>query len=191
MKKKIMIVALIFVILLTSGCGSSDYLKDKSGKIIQYKETGQNLPNNILCKPKNKELLKLYEEHKKELKTDYNKLETCENFSIYGNGFGGIWEGIFVKPLSYLIILFGKIVGNMGISLIIVGLLIRFILLPFSYKTHKQQKNMSKVQAEIQKLEYKYRGREDRESMMMKSQEMMALYKKHKVLNEENIYILN
>ena len=40
---------------------------------------------------------------------------------------------------------------------------------------------MQKVNKEIQKLELKYRGRDDRESMMMKSQEMMELYKKHNV----------
>jgi YidC/Oxa1 family membrane protein insertase len=69
----------------------------------------------------------------------------------------------------------------MGISLIIVGLLIRIFLLPFAYKTHKQTKNMQKVSGELQKLEYKYRGRDDRESMMLKSQEMMEVYKKNGV----------
>ena len=69
----------------------------------------------------------------------------------------------------------------MGISLIIIGILIRLVLLPFSYKTHKQSKNMQKVNKEMQKIELKYRGRDDNESMMMKSQEMMALYKKHNV----------
>ena len=181
MKNKVLGILLVIMILLTSGCGANNYIKDKNNKIVQYEKTGQNLPNNILCKPNDKDLYKIYEEHSKELKISFDKLPTCQNFKITSNGFGGIWEGIFVKPLAFLILKLGNIVKNMGVSLIIVGLLIRLLLLPFSYKTHKQQKNMSKVQKEIQKLEYKYRGREDRESMMMKSQEMMAIYKKHNV----------
>ena len=40
---------------------------------------------------------------------------------------------------------------------------------------------MQKISGEMQKLEYKYRGRDDKDSMMMKSQEMMELYKKNNV----------
>ena len=40
---------------------------------------------------------------------------------------------------------------------------------------------MQKIQPEMQRLEKKYAGRDDQESMMAKSQEMMALYKKYKV----------
>ncbi len=181
-KNKILAIVLVIMVLLTSGCGANDYIKDKDKKIVQYKETGQNLPNNILCKPEpNTELYKVYEQYDKELKIPLSKLPTCSTFKLNSNKSSGLWEMIFVKPLAYLILKLGKVVGNMGISLIIVGLLIRIVLLPFSYNTQKQSKNMQKVQQEMQKIEYKYRGREDRDSMMMKSQEMMAVYKKHNV----------
>ena len=52
MKKKIMVVLLVLAILLTSGCGANNYLKNDDNKIVQYKKTGQNLPNNILCQQK-------------------------------------------------------------------------------------------------------------------------------------------
>ena len=51
MKNKLLVVLLIGMILLTSGCGTNDYIKDDKNQIVSYKETGQNLPNNILCKP--------------------------------------------------------------------------------------------------------------------------------------------
>ena len=51
MKNKILSLLLVMIILLTSGCGSNNYIKDKDKKIVQYEETGQNLPSNILCKP--------------------------------------------------------------------------------------------------------------------------------------------
>lgn len=182
MKNKILGLLLVMIILLTSGCGSNNYIKDENNKIVQYKETGQNLPSNILCKPnKNSKLYKLYEEHNKDLDISLNKLPSCNQFKINSNKSSGIWEFLFVKPLAYLILLIGKLIGNMGVSLIIVGLLIRIILLPFAYKTHKQSKNMQKVNQEIQKLELKYRGRDDRDSMMLKSQEMMGIYKKYNV----------
>ncbi len=180
MKNKLLTLFLIFAILLTSGCGASDYLQDDK-KIIQYEKTGQNLPNNILCQPEEQDLYNIYKEHSKELKIPLEKLPKCSEFKINSNKTSGIWELLFVKPLAYLILKLGGLVKNMGISLIIVGLLIRIILVPFSYKTQKQSKNMQKVNQEIQKLEYKYRGREDRDSMMLKSQEMMEIYKKYNV----------
>lgn len=182
MKNKILSLLLVMIILLTSGCGSNNYIKDNDKKIVQYKETGQNLPNNILCKPEeNTELYKLYEQYDKELKISLEDLPKCSEFKLNSNSSSGIWEFIFVKPLAYLILKLGNLIGNMGISLILVGLAIRLILLPFAFKTHKQSKNMQKVNQEIQKLEMKYRGRDDRDSMMMKSQEMMAIYKKYNV----------
>ncbi len=179
MKNKIL--ALTLIVLLTSGCGNNSYIKDKDKKIVQYEETGQNLPNNILCKPEDEELYKLYEQYDDELKISLKDLPSCSEFKLNSNKSDGLWEGIFVKPLAYLILKLGNLVGNMGVSVILIGLLIRLILLPFSYKTHKQSKNMQKVQKELEKLEYKYRGRDDRDSMMMKSQEMMEIYKKNNV----------
>ena len=182
MKNKLLSIILIMVVLLTSGCGSNNYIKDEDKKIVQYEATGQNLPSNILCKPEDgTELYKIYEQYDDELKISLKELPTCSEFKLNSNKSSGIWEFLLIKPLAYLILKLGKLIGNMGISLILIGLLIRLILLPFSYKTHKQQKNMQKVNAEMQKLEYKYRGRDDRDSMMMKSQEMMDIYKKYDV----------
>ena len=182
MKNKILSLLLVMIILLTSGCGSNNYIKDKDKKIVQYEETGQNLPSNILCKPEeDSELYKLYEQYDKELKISLKELPKCSEFKLNSNSASGIWEFIFVKPLAYLILKLGSLIGNMGISLILVGLAIRLILLPFAFKTHKQSKDMQKVNNEIQKLEMKYRGRDDKDSMMMKSQEMMEIYKKHNV----------
>ena len=180
MKNKIMVLFLVLTVLLTSGCGASNYIKDENKKIVQYEKTGQNLPNNILCQPNDKDLYELYNKYNDQLKVSLEELPKCDEFRVTTTG-SGIWEFLFVKPLAFLILKLGYLVGNMGISLIIVGLLIRIILLPFSYKMQKQSKEMQKVQSEMQKLEYKYRGRDDRDAMMMKAQEMREIYKKHHV----------
>ena len=41
--------------------------------------------------------------------------------------------------------------------------------------------NMQKAQKDLQRLEKKYQGKEDRDALMMKSQEMMLIYKKYNI----------
>lgn len=182
MKKKIMIVTLVWVMLLTSGCGNNKYIKDKDGKIVTYEVTGQMLEKDIVCLPKKDgELYNIYKEYKDQLNVDFDELPACTNFKVNSNESSGLWEFLFVKPLAYFILILGKLVGNLGISLILIGLAIRLILLPFTIKSTKQTMNMKKAQPEIEKIEKKYKNRTDNESLMAKSQETMLVYQKYKV----------
>ena len=182
MKNKLKIASLIFVLLLTSGCGNSKYIQDKDKKIVKYEETGQMLEKDILCLPeKDSELYNIYKEYSDQLNIDFEDLPACTDFKITSNESSGLWEFLFVKPLAYLILVLGKLVGNLGISLILIGLAIRLILLPFTIKSTKQTMNMKKAGPELEKLERKYRNRTDNESLMAKSQETMMIYKKYKV----------
>lgn len=182
MKNKFKILVLVFVLLLTSGCGNSKYIQDKDKKIVTYEETGQMLEKDILCLPeKNSELYNIYKEYSDQLNIDFEDLPACTDFKITSNESSGLWEFLFVKPLAYLILVLGKLVGNLGISLILIGLAIRLILLPFTIKSTKQTMNMKKAGPELEKLERKYRNRTDNESLMAKSQETMMIYKKYKV----------
>ena len=84
-------------------------------------------------------------------------------------------------PLAWLIIKIGNFLGNYGLSVMAVGLLIRIILIPFTRKTIKQSENMKKAQPEMERLEKKYANKNDQESLMMKSQEMLMIYKKYNI----------
>ena len=187
--KKILSIILIMMILLTTGCGSSSYIKDDSGKVVINEKTGQNLQKDILCRPSSDtEIYNLYEKYESQMKTKLSDLPECKNFSITSNKTNSLWQFLFVKPVAYLILKLGNVFHDMGatkaylgISLMLIGLLIRVIILPFNIKTQKQSKMMQKAAPEIQKLEKKYAGRTDQESMMMKSQETMNIYKKYKV----------
>lgn len=182
MKNKFMMVILVCVLLLTSGCGSNKYIKDDKGKIVTYEQTGQMLEKDILCLPeKDGELYNIYKEYQDQLNIDFDKLPSCEQFKINSNESTGLWELLFVKPLAYLILKLGNLVGNLGISLILIGLAIRIVLLPFTIKSTKQTMNMKKAQPDIERIERKYRGRTDNDSLMAKSQETMLVYKKYKV----------
>ena len=180
MKKKIMLVLLVISILLTSGCGNK-YIKDEKNKTITFEKTGQVIQNDILCKPTDKELIKLYEENDDQLKISLKKLPECRNFKINSNKSASLWEGVFIKPLAYIILKLGYIVKNFGVAVMLVGLAIRLILMPFARKTQKQSENMKKATPEIQKIERKYANKTDTDSMMAKSQETMMVYKKYNV----------
>ena len=181
MKKKIVIVIALILVLMT-GCTKTMVGEDK--KRIENTTTGQALTSNIICRPETESLYNQYLANEKYMEIKLEDLPKCSEMSIYENkSYNGLWVAIFVRPLAWLIIQLGKVMGpyGYGISVMLVGLMIRIILLPFTIKTTKQQKNMQKIQPEMQKIEAKYSGRTDQESMMMKSQETMALYQKYKV----------
>lgn len=171
-RKKIMI--LILVIFMLTGC--SKVLKDKDNKPVINDKTGQSITENIICKPTDEDVLKIYKENN----IDIEKIPSCDNFNPYSN-YEGIWTTFFVKPLAWIIIKIGNLVNNFGLSIIIVALVIRLILMPITKKTAMQSENMKKAQPEIEKLEKKYKGRESQEDQMRKTQEMLAIYQKYKI----------
>ena len=176
--KKIMLIFIACFCL--TGC--TKYISDDNNKRIINEETGQSLPSNILCKPTTSELDKIYDKYKDKLEVDLDKLPECENLKYYdSNNYNGLWVQLIVMPLAWLIIKIGNFLGNYGLSVMAVGLLIRIILIPFTRKTIKQSENMKKAQPEMERLEKKYANKNDQESLMMKSQEMMMIYKKYNI----------
>jgi len=176
--KKIIIVIMLFLTL--TGC--TKYLSDDNNKRITNEKTGQSLTSNILCKPTDKELLSIYKKYSKNMEVKLEKLPECNKMKVYDKDtYSGLWVQIFVMPIAWLIIKLGILVKNYGISVMLIGLALRIVLMPFTAKTIKQSENMKKAQPEIQKLEKKYKDKTDSESMMAKSQETMMIYKKYDI----------
>ena len=175
MKKntKIIIVFIIGIFLLT---GCTKQLKDKKNNIVTNKDTGQSITENIICKPTNKEVIKLYEKYKVNL----SKVPDCDNFTPLSN-YEGLWTSIFVKPLAWVILKIGKTLNSYGSSIIITCLLIRVLLIPITKKTVIQSELMKQAQPELEKLEKKYKGKESKEDQTKKAQEMMMIYQKYKI----------
>lgn len=177
MKKQKKIVKLIMIVLcvmLLSGC--TKQLKDKDKNVVVNKETGQSITENIICKPTNKEVIKIYEKNKVEI----SKLPPCDKFDPTKN-YEGLWTSIFVKPLAWLILKIGKLFNNYGLSIIITCLLIRAVLMPITKKTAMQSELIKKAQPELDRLEKKYKGKESQEDQTRKAQEMMMIYQKYKI----------
>lgn len=174
-KNKKIILLIILVLTLTTGCATT--LVNKKKQPVKNDVTGQTLTKNILCQPTDKESIKKYEANKVNIK----KLPKCENFKISSGKYEGIWSTIFVKPLSFLILKIGLLTKNYALAIIVVLLLIRLITFPFTQKATKQSKMMQQLQPEMQRIQAKYAGKKDEESMSKQSQEMMMLYKKYNV----------
>ncbi|HHW69381.1 MAG TPA: YidC/Oxa1 family membrane protein insertase [Tenericutes bacterium] len=175
MKKKILIFLISFMILFTSGC--TKILKDNNNKVVTNKTTGQNLVSNILCQPENKETRKLYEDNN----IDLNKLEKCKDMSITAGEYEGIWTTVFVKPLAWLIVKIGNFLGNYGVSVIIVTILIRLLMYPFTKKAAMQSENLKKAKPELDNIEKKYKDKLSKEDNILKSQDMLMIYKKYNI----------
>ena len=124
-------------------------------------------------------MIKEYKKYKKQINID--KLPKCENFKVSDSNYDGIWETVFVKPLAWLLVRMNKVIKNYGLTIIILGLLIRLVLSPFTQKTAMQSENMKAMQPEMDKINKKYEGKNDQESMMKKSQETLALYQKNNI----------
>jgi len=177
-KKKYKILIIALILLLLTGCTKT--VKDGK-KAVTYETTGQTLTANILCKPTDQELYNKYEENNDKLTVKLEDLPTCKNFTPKKLKYVSLWETVFIKPLAWLILKLGYAVKNMGISVMIIGLLIRLIMMPIQFKTVKQSEAMKKIQPEMARIEKKYKNKTDNDSLMAKSQETMLLYKKYKI----------
>jgi len=86
------------------------------------------------------------------------------------------WFDKIAKPALYLLNFFYKYVGNYGIAIILVTVLIKILFWPIAQKGLKSMKNMQKIQPKMAKLKEKYKNDSAR-----LNQEMMNLYKTYKV----------
>ena len=181
MKKKICVIAAIILLTLT-GCNKQ--LVDGDKKRVMDEKTGQSLSANILCLPENEEILEQYKKYEEYMDVKLSDLPKCSNMKIYEKkAYNGLWVQLFVRPLAWVIINLGKMLGNYGVSVMVMGIIIRLIMMPFSAKTIRQQENLKKAQPELERIEKKYKDKTDQESMIQKSQETLNIYKKYKHKN--------
>ncbi|RME39642.1 MAG: membrane protein insertase YidC, partial [Deltaproteobacteria bacterium] len=80
------------------------------------------------------------------------------------------------EPLRLVLHFFYQYVGNWGLAIILLTVIIKLLFWPLTQKSYKSMRQMQKLQPEMQKIREKYRH--DREKM---NQEMMALYKDKRV----------
>ena len=176
------IALLVISVLLLTGCTKT--LTGEDNKPVKNEDTGKALTENILCRPTDENVLELYNENM----VDVEKLPVCENFKPF-NEYEGLWTTIFVKPLAWVIINIGVLIGKIGLTkglangmaIIISCLIIRLLMFPLTKKTAMQSEKMKEIQPQLEKLEKKYKDKTSEEEQRNKATEMMAIYQKYKI----------
>lgn len=86
------------------------------------------------------------------------------------------WTNVIAKPLLYALRFFNQYIGNYGVSIILLTVLIKILFWPLTHKSFKSMKELQKLQPRMAKIREKYKN--NKEQM---NKEMMALYKTYKV----------
>jgi YidC/Oxa1 family membrane protein insertase len=86
------------------------------------------------------------------------------------------WLGFLCHPMLWLLKEFFGLVGNYGIAIVFLTIVIKLLLLPLTQKSMKSMKEMAKLKPMMDDLKKKYG--DDKQRL---NQEMMALYKSHKI----------
>lgn len=90
----------------------------------------------------------------------------------------GLYNLVFYQPIFNLLVwLYNIIPGHdIGLAIIVLTLLVRLVLLPFTMQSLKSQKALQALQPKIQELKEKYKGEKDK-----LAKATMELYSKEKV----------
>ncbi|MFW6177135.1 MAG: membrane protein insertase YidC [Desulfohalobiaceae bacterium] len=96
-----------------------------------------------------------------------NNLEEALNYG---------WLNIIASPLVKVLKFFYGFVGNYGLAIIMLTIVIKILFWPLSHKCYKSMEKMKKLQPMMKELKEKYK--DDRQKM---NQEVMRLYKTYKV----------
>ena len=88
---------------------------------------------------------------------------------------GWLMDGIY----RFLNGLFG--IQNIGLCIILFSIIIFMLMLPLQIKQQKFSKMSAVMQPEIQKIQAKYKGKKDQESMMRMNEETQVVYQKYGV----------
>lgn len=86
------------------------------------------------------------------------------------------FKTILYYPILNAVVLLYGFIPDLGIVIIILTFFIRLLLSPLSYKAAQAQKEMAKIQPKIKELQKKHKDNREKQA-----QEMMALYREHKV----------
>lgn len=86
------------------------------------------------------------------------------------------WFGVIARPILIGLKLFHSFLGNWGLAIILLTIVIKLLFYPLTRKSMASMKGMQQLQPELKKIREKFK--DDRERLNM---ETMNLFKRHKV----------
>ncbi|CAM3698105.1 membrane protein insertase YidC [Erysipelothrix urinaevulpis] len=92
----------------------------------------------------------------------------------------GWFSALIVWPIAQLLNFFAARVGALA-AIFIVTILIKLLTLKLSIQATVQQQKMQEIGPAQQRIEEKYRGRDDEQAKMQKANELQQLFKKHNI----------
>ena len=132
-----------------------------AGQIIEPGKTIE-VTNRLYAGAKQGELIETYAETL--------KINKFTNLIDWG------WFHFITKPMFKSLVYFNHLVGNFGLSILIVTVIIKLLLFPLANKSYKSMAYMKKMQPEMEKIRTRYK-----DDKMKQQQELMELYKKNKI----------
>lgn len=96
-----------------------------------------------------------------------------------------IFDNLLYQPMLNILIWFYGLIGNFGVAIIILTLVIKFILHPLNKKSIQSQKAMAEIQPKMQEIQNKYKNDKERQAL-----ELMSLYKQEKFNPFAGIFLL-
>jgi YidC/Oxa1 family membrane protein insertase len=93
------------------------------------------------------------------------------------------WYAIVVKPLLWGLKAIQKFVGNWGVAILVITVIIKILLYPLTHKQLVSMKKMSVLQPKVETIRAKWSGKikQDPQARTKMNEEMMALYKQEGV----------
>ena len=116
------------------------------------------------------------------LKETGNNMEKVMEFETIG--FWSFLNWLMEPARKFLLVIlnfFYGIVGNYGVAIILLTLLIRILFWPLTHKGTESMGRMQELQPQIKAIQAKYKNKKDQVSMKKMQSETMALYKENKV----------
>jgi YidC/Oxa1 family membrane protein insertase len=86
------------------------------------------------------------------------------------------WFGFMAKPFLVVLNFFQRYLGNYGLAIIIMTVIIKIIFYPLTKHSLNSMKEMSKIQPQLAALKEKYKDNKEK-----LNKEMMELYKRYKI----------
>ena len=86
------------------------------------------------------------------------------------------WLYFLTKPLFYALDYCYQLIGNFGLAILIVTIIIKLVLFPFANKSYVSMSKMKKLQPELERIKNRHEG-----DMVRQQQAMAEFYKKEKV----------
>ena len=86
------------------------------------------------------------------------------------------WFWFFTQPIFYGLDLFYRYIGNFGIAILLLTVLIKLAFFPLANASYRSMSRMKKLQPEVERLRERFV-----DDKMRQQQEMMELYKREKV----------